>query len=111
MPRSGLFRHKITIESSTATQDAAGQDIKTWSVYGYAWAKVAPLRGREYVDSRSIQDEQLYKFSMRYVSGITPQMRIVWNGKTFDIQAVQNVNEIDRLTEIMAVEGVVEANG
>lgn len=111
MPRSGLLRHRVTIESATSTQDAVGQDIKTWATFGYWYCNISPLRGREYIDSRSIQDEQTYKFQGRYVNGITPQMRIVWNSKTFDIQAVMNVNERDRMTEVLAVEGVVEENG
>lgn len=111
MPRSGLLRHKVTIQSATATQDAAGQDIKTWSNYGSWWCNITPQRGREFEASRSIQDEQIYKFQGRYVAGLTPQMRLTWNSKTFEITSVVTVNERDRMTEVMATEGVVEVNG
>ena len=110
MPRSGILRHKVTIQTATVAQDAMGQPKRTWATYGYWHCNITPLRGREFVDSNSLQDEQTYKFQGRYVSGLTPQMRISWNSKIFEIKSVVNVNERDRMTEVMATEGVVEDN-
>jgi SPP1 family predicted phage head-tail adaptor len=46
---SGLLRHKISIQSLTETASTAtGELIQGWSTGISVWARVEPLRGREY---------------------------------------------------------------
>lgn len=84
---AGWLDNRITIETPTATLDAAGQPIRTWATYGTASlpAKVEPVSGGEIVRGRQVSAETTIVFTIRYLTGVTTQMRVSWLGRTFGI--------------------------
>lgn len=98
--RAGQLRHLITIEEAAETQDAYGEPDLTWSTYTTAWAKVEPLSSRETVEARSVNQERTHRITMRHQDGITPDMRVNWDGRTFDIEGTRNIEERGRMLEL-----------
>ena len=84
------LRHKITIQSKTDTQ-TYGEVQTTWGTFAIAYADIQPTTGREYFAARQIVDEALFKITIRYVSGVTTKMRILYDGDYYDIRDVGNV--------------------
>jgi len=87
------LKDRIAIQTSTDSQDAAGQIVPTWSTYATVWACITPLIGREYLASRQLQAEVSGKIRIRYLAGVTPKMRVLFNGRYFNILTVMDVNE------------------
>ena len=56
-------------------------EVQDFSVAGL----VVPMSGREYEESQKIRAETTYKISTRYFPGITADMRILHDGREFEI--------------------------
>ncbi len=99
---AGKLGKLITIQQQSATQDEYGAQIVTWSSFGIdRWAQVEPLRGREYFTGKQIQSGIDTRFTIRYIAGITPKMRILYNSLSYDIESIINIDERNRELQIM----------
>ena len=87
--RAGRLRQRITIQQLTTTQDAnTGEGIESWADHVTLWADVRPLNAREYIAAAATQAQLNAMVTIRYRSDIVPTMRIVYNGKTYNIDGV-----------------------
>ncbi len=86
--RAGKMDRFITIEEFTAVQDAFGQETETWTEFATVWAEKVDIKARERFAAQQDLAEETTRFRMRYLQGITPKMRIVDDGKTYDIEGI-----------------------
>lgn len=88
----GRMVHKIAIQKQTTTTDISGT-VVAWSDFVTCWAAIDPVRGMEVL--RAGQDTtQLYlTVTIRWQSGIQPNMRVRSNNGTYIIQSIQNPGE------------------
>lgn len=97
------LNRKITFQEETIGQDpVTGEMVTTWDDVASVFAKVEPLVGREYMAAAAIQAEDMTKFTCRYRGGLTPAMRIAFDGKHYNIQSIQNIRSGNRETLIYA---------
>lgn len=85
--RSNRPRAVLTIQQPLETQDAAGAVQQEWQTYHQARGHYKPLTGRE-----KYSDQQFYAsgdalFTLRFKAGVTAKMRLLMNGRVFDIIA------------------------
>jgi SPP1 family predicted phage head-tail adaptor len=106
---AGKLRHTITLQALTVSQDSYGGATEAWTTFATVRASVEPLQGREFFASQQVQAEVTTRFRIRYLAGVKPTMRVVFEGRTFDVQAVLDPNEMHRELHLMAVERVEEA--
>lgn len=84
----GKLDRKITIEQATETTNDFGEPIKTWATYCQPWAQIKYSPGNEsYADNIEVQT-QTVRFIIRYRSGITTKMRVLFDGVTYDIDGI-----------------------
>jgi SPP1 family predicted phage head-tail adaptor len=102
----GKLRHRITIEQVIETQDADGSMIETWTTFAMAQASIEPISGREYFAAQSTQADVTHRIRLRYLSGVTPKMRVNYNSRIFDILSVININERNRELQLMCREDI-----
>jgi len=84
--RAGRLDRRIIIQENTPTQNGVGSEVDSWSDLYVVWAEVIPVRGTErYAGSQdaAVIEE---KFKIRYLKGITPKNRILYNGRIYDIK-------------------------
>jgi SPP1 family predicted phage head-tail adaptor len=62
------------------------------------------MSGREYEESQKLRAETTYKISTRFFRNITPNMRILYDGREFEIVSVLDLNERHEELQIIAVE-------
>lgn len=75
------------------------------SLASYAvWAEVAPKTGREYEESQKIRAETTYNIMVRYMPGITQDMRIRFKDHVFKIVSVLNADMKNEYCQIVAFE-------
>lgn len=100
--QAGRLRHQVVIQSKTVTgRDAKGGEVVTWTTFATVQADVVPLRGREYLAVRQAQAELQVRVVMRYIPGVTPEMRLVHGTTIYDIADVIDVDGRRRTLELM----------
>jgi len=100
------MHHRVIIQQATETKGAAGGLIKTWSTYISRWAAIEPLTGREFREAQKENAETNYRIRIRYASGVTPKMRVLYGTKAFEILSVVNPLERNIETHLMCKEVV-----
>lgn len=97
------LNRKITFQEPQDVQDPVTFEIITvWVDFVDVFAKVEPLVGREYLAAAAMQAESTTKFTMRYRGDINAAMRIVFDGKNWNIVSIQNIRSGNRETLIYA---------
>lgn len=84
---AGLMDELVTVQQFSTTTDAnTGEKVRSWSSYTTAWARVQESEnGSEGVDADRIEHKQTVVFTLRHDAGINTKMRIVWEGKNYNI--------------------------
>ncbi len=104
MTTAAIFRHRITLQELVTGQDEAGQPVQEWQDVATVWGAVEPLRGREYFAAAQVQAEVTTRIRIRYCRGIRPDMRVLYDGRLFDILSVIDPEERHRELQLMARE-------
>ena len=86
---AGRLRHRVTIEANLQAQDATtGALIDSWQAIATVWAEIAPLSVRDFVASAASNSEVNTRITIRYMAGITPDMRIMHGSKAYYISGL-----------------------
>jgi len=82
---AGLLNKRITIQTRTSTQDASGQPLETWTTFATVSANIKPLVGRDYLAAKEMVGEISHDLTIRYLSGVLPNMRVKYGDRYFQI--------------------------
>jgi len=104
--RAGKLNKRVELLEPTDTRDDYGGVDTTWATWGWRWASIEPLQGREAFQAQTISASTTHKVTMRYFDGLTTKWRIVFNGRTFEIVSAINTNERGREWVCMCAEAV-----
>lgn len=82
---SGKYRHRITIQRASTTQDTLGQDTTTWiAIAERVPANVRELNGREIYNALQMQSDLSLAIELRWLDGVNSGMRVLWHDKYGD---------------------------
>ena len=93
MARAGKLRHKVRIESSSATRDEFGAEIITWATYATRSAEVVRAGGGEGFKSDQDISKTNVVFKVRHDSltkAIDAPMRVIYLAKVHNVQYVED---------------------
>lgn len=91
--RSGTLRHRITLQQDAGTADSAGQVIENWSTWlANEPAEVIETGGSESLRGQQIDATATHVVRIRYRTGVTERLRIVWGTR---VLGIVNVRDID----------------
>jgi SPP1 family predicted phage head-tail adaptor len=106
---AGKRRHLITIQQRSVTRDPSyGSEIVAWTNVATEWAQFDPVRGHEYFSAKQERAESVVRFRTRYRADIAAEMRIVFNGKNYDIDDVMDIGGRRKELEIITIEGLTD---
>ena len=88
MLRSGTMDHLAVVQTPTESANAIGEPILTWSTFATRWIAILPLSGNEQITALANEGNVTHRIRMRYTAGIKPKMRLVSDGRTFEIMSV-----------------------
>jgi SPP1 family predicted phage head-tail adaptor len=99
------LRNYVEIQKQDDT-GSGWNGTRTWSTYANAWADIRPLRGTETNDDDTKKREAdiSHVITLRFVRGLKPSMRIVFEGRKLLFEAIRNLDERNRTLEIDARE-------
>lgn len=95
----GKLNKRITFQ----LQDLDSED-EDWKDIATTWANINPISGKEYYSAETINSDLTHKIRLRYRRGITPDMRILYNGRIFYIVSVINEYEKNTILQLMCRE-------
>ena len=90
MIRAGDLREIVSILEPVETRDAFGGVVTTWQEIENCWARVVTQKGDEALRAASTDSRATVRIQMRYRPGITAQMRLMWNGREYDVRDVDD---------------------
>lgn len=109
MINAGRLDRQITIEQRTDTRTASGAVSSTWSTYVTAYAQVAYTGGKEFAAAKAIHSETDAVFIVRSGGAITNRMRVNYQSRYFDILAVDDLSDRDKV-RLICREGQRQGN-
>jgi SPP1 family predicted phage head-tail adaptor len=82
---AGKLRDRITVQIASGTTNALGETVLAWSDSSAVWASVEGVSAREALTAGQQETSISHKVRLRYLPGLTQQMRFAWRGRTLEI--------------------------
>jgi SPP1 family predicted phage head-tail adaptor len=84
--KAGDLRERITVLAYRETKNAMGEMVPVYDeTFAEVWASVQGVTAREFLLAGQQQTEISHRVRMRFLTGLTQRMRIVWRGRTLEI--------------------------
>lgn len=90
---AGKYRQPVTIQQRQFGEDSYGSTTEDWADIVKTRAGVFPLNGSEFFKADEINSEITHRVHLRYVPGVTPDMRVVLNDRHLMITSIVNYQE------------------
>lgn len=102
---AGEYNRKIQIVKEVDALDAYGAPVTDTEVVLNTYAKVKTTKGYTLIKNNSDFEKAYTNFTIRYPKvGITREMLVLFRGKTYTIEYLNNVNEADIELELQCKE-------
>ena len=98
---AGELRHRAVFLQKQV-QVKSGVSTTQWLPAFTCWCKAEPLSGREFWQAATVNRENDVRFTIRYRDDVNPAMRILFEGKLYDITSVLDVDSRHSKLEILA---------
>ena len=82
---AGKLRERITVQIASGATNTLGETVLTWSDSSAVWASVEGVSAREALTAGQNQVSMSHRVRMRYLPGLTQNMRLSWRGRTLEI--------------------------
>lgn len=82
------MRYRIQFQKKRPTGRLPVDGKDSWESVIECWAKAEGLKGREYYAAAAIQKEKTVEFTIRHREDIDKHMRIIFRGKTYEIESI-----------------------
>jgi SPP1 family predicted phage head-tail adaptor len=105
MSNSGTLRKRVTFQAETPATDSAGGYALAWADVLTAWAEIVPGSGQKYFVDGHLEGHVTHHVTLRYQPGVTTDLRMIYNGRQFNIRAVLNADESNRWLVLLVEEG------
>jgi len=102
---AGEYKHKIQIVRETISEDESGFKKVLQTIVLSPYAKIKTTKGFTLIANDSDFEKATTNFTIRYpITNIYRDDVILYNGKRYEIQYLNNVNELNIELEIQAKE-------
>ena len=82
---AGKLRDRVTVQIASGTTNALGETVLAWSNSTSVWASVDGVSAREALTAGQQDTTITHKVRLRYLPGLTQQMRFSWRSRTLEI--------------------------
>lgn len=106
--RAGRLNRLVTLQQRAAgspQQFATGEPDETWVDVAQVWASVEPLVGREFYEAQQVQSSVTAKLRLRWRPGVNAGMRVVHQGKIYNLAHPADVLAANRELLFYCTEG------
>lgn len=96
--------HRVDILTPSATTDAGGRPSGYTPFLQNLPARVKDLAGKELADAQKIVDQVTHVVVLRYQDGLKGKMRVIFDTRTFEIQAPLNPDGRKVMHRLLCIE-------
>lgn len=82
------LRHSVKFQKLTPRVDSFGAPVDEWADIFETGAAVEPLSVRDFIASQQEQSQVNARITIRYRTGVTPDMRIIHRGTAYNIVGI-----------------------
>jgi len=101
----GRMRKRVVLKTIASTQETTyGSWTQTATVSSTRWASIEPISAREKLTAGQVVPEATHVVRMRYTSAVVPSATLTYGTRTFEIMAVINVEERNKVLELLCKE-------
>ena len=105
------FRNLISIkEYKTVLDDDGFVETKLVEITK-AWADIRTMQGREFYAAATVARIGMSRFIIRYIPGITQDMKIEFKGKLYNLESIENDDEQNKTITMIGTTKDLEGNG
>ncbi len=97
----GKLNKRITFMKMSDVADALGQSTKGLAPIKTVWGSLYPVRGAELYEVQKVQSKVTHKCYVRYIEGIDSNCFLEYQGQTYSIESVIDVDLSHKMLEIM----------
>ena len=90
---AGCLRHRIQFQSKTKGRDRFNAEKEEWNDLFPTWSEIKPGSTREFLAAQQLKSTLSHEVTIRYRNNITPDMRIRYGSRHFNIHGIRNVGE------------------
>ena len=103
---AGTLNHQVAIIGlDSSSVNARGEPTLAPTTLATVWANIRPLTGRELFTAQQRAAEVTHFITMRHPGlTVTPEMKLTYGSRTFDILSVLNLEEMNVTLQILAKE-------
>ena len=99
--RIGELKDRVKLQRKVASRNTFGEEVVSWVDVATLWAAVKPLSGREIMSQGRAEALVTYRVMLRRRPDLTPEMRVLWGGRTL---AIQSATHDERATTLLCSE-------
>lgn len=85
--RIGALRHRVELQTPTATPGTGGGAVVQWQTVASLWASVAAVGGREDVHAAAPRGRASFDITIRHRADVGSESRFVHGGEIFDVRS------------------------
>jgi SPP1 family predicted phage head-tail adaptor len=89
---AGKLRERVTIQQAAEARNSLGETTLSWATFTERWASVEGVTAREALGLGQLEVSITHRVRLRYVTGLTQQMRLIWRGRTLEIVSLLEHN-------------------
>jgi len=82
---AGKLRERVTVQIASGSTNTLGETVLAWNNSTAVWASVEGVSAREALALGQQETVVTHRVRMRYLPGLTQQMRFGWRGRTLEI--------------------------
>jgi len=82
---AGKLRERVTVQIPSGSTNPLGETVISWGNSTAVWASGEGVSAREALALGQQETLLTHRVRMRYVPGLTQDMRLSWRGRTLDI--------------------------
>lgn len=103
---AGKFNKRIELQAETITKNENGFPVRAYTTVLTCWAEVKTTKGFTLIANNSDFEKAFTRFTIRYPAktAINRDMRILFAGKQYTIEYINDLDEAHVLVEIQAKE-------
>jgi len=82
---AGKLRERVIIQQAAEARNSLGETTLSWAAFAERWASVEGVSSREALELGQVDVSVTHRVRMRYVDGMTHNMRILWRSRVLEI--------------------------
>lgn len=82
---AGKLRERVTVQIASGSTNTLGETVLSWANSTAVWASVEGVSARESLVAGQQETSITHKVRLRYLPGLTQQMRFSWRSRTLEI--------------------------